>query len=67
MHEEDERPLKRDLRHHSYPRPRRHGYGRRDTDLPQVTLSKKLLVILLAVVNVAYLAGEALLSITNGC
>jgi len=47
---------------------RRHlGYGRRATDPPQVTLSKKLLVILLAFVNVAYVAGEALLSITSGC
>lgn len=47
---------------------RRHlGYGRRSTDVPQITLSKKLLVILLAFVNVAYVAGEALLSITSSC
>jgi len=52
----------------SYPRPRRKGYGRRITDQPEITLSKKLLVILLAFVNVAYVAGEALLTVTNhGC
>jgi len=47
---------------------RRHTvYGRRDTDVPQVTLGKKLLVILLALVNVAYLAGDVILSTLNNC
>ncbi|DAD51659.1 hypothetical protein QIP17_gp3 [ssRNA phage Esthiorhiza.2_8] len=47
---------------------RRHTvYGRRTTDVPQVTLGKKLLVILLAVVNVAYLAGDVILSTLNNC
>lgn len=53
--------------HHSRVDRRHVGYGRRHTDPPQVTLSKKLLVILLAVVNVAYLAGDAFLSAVHNC
>lgn len=65
--DDDPSPKKVRIHHHSRVDRRHVGYGRRNTDPPQVTLSKKLLVILLAVVNVAYLAGEALLSATNVC
>ncbi|DAD50028.1 hypothetical protein QIO74_gp3 [ssRNA phage Zoerhiza.4_3] len=55
--------------HFRYRPTRRHGngYGRRATDEPQVTLGKKLLVILLALVNVAYVAGEVLLNTISNC
>jgi len=42
-------------------------YGRRLTDEPQPTMSKKFVVVAVALINFAYLAGNTFLSITHMC
>lgn len=43
------------------------SYGRRATDEPQVTMSRKFIVIVVAVINALYLAGNTFLSLTHVC
>lgn len=47
---------------------RSENYGRRRSDHdPRTTLSRKLLVVVVAVINAAYLVGEALLFGLDKC
>jgi hypothetical protein len=67
MHDDEVPELDGSTDHNHHRLSRRNGYGRRHTDPPQVTLGKKLLVILLAFTNVVYLAGDALLNALSQC
>lgn len=46
---------------------RRKGYGRRRTDEPQVTFSKKLLVIVVALVNAVFWLSDKLVWAQHLC
>jgi hypothetical protein len=49
-------------------RPPRESPGRRKTDpLPRTTFTKKFMVVIVAVVNLLYLVGEAILYHPYGC
>jgi hypothetical protein len=43
------------------------SYGRRATDEPQVTMSRKFIVIVVAAINALYFAGNTFLNITHLC
>jgi len=55
-------------RHDQPDRPSRSNAGRRSVDrLPNTTITKKLLVVIVAAINAFYLVGEAFLSSNISC